>query len=117
MESALLTTYARPTLAPRFVFVRGEGPWLFDAEGRRYLDFGSGIAVTALGHGHPILKKALLTQADELWHASNLFHTEPAERLARQLVDLSFASKVFLKNSKQFSNISSLRKIDLFFGC
>ena len=114
MESALLTTYARPTLAPRFVFVRGEGPWLFDAEGRRYLDFGSGIAVTALGHGHPILKKALLTQADELWHASNLFHTEPAERLARQLVDLSFASKVFLCNSGTEANEAALKFVCLY---
>ncbi|MCA2960192.1 MAG: acetylornithine transaminase [Silvanigrellales bacterium] len=109
MESALLTTYARSPLAPRFVFVRGEGPWLFDAEGRRYLDFGSGIAVTALGHGHPVLKKALLAQAEELWHASNLFHTEPAERLACQLVDLSFASKVFLCNSGTEANEAALK--------
>lgn len=110
MESALLATYARPALS----FVRGEGPWLFDSHGMRYLDFGSGIAVCALGHGHPALNEALVQQANALWHASNLFHTEPAERLAAQLVEKSFASKVFLCNSGTEANEAALKFSCLF---
>ena len=69
MISAVMPTYARVDLA----FERGEGCFLFGTDGRRYLDFTSGIGVTALGHCHPHLVKALQEQAGKLWHCSNLF--------------------------------------------
>ncbi len=80
-------------------FERGEGSWLWDRQGRRYLDFASGIAVVALGHAHPHLVAALTEQAQRLWHVSNLFRIEPLERLAERLVRHSFADTVFLCNS------------------
>jgi acetylornithine/N-succinyldiaminopimelate aminotransferase len=80
-------------------FDRGEGAYLFGTDGRRYLDFGSGIAVTMLGHCHPHLVKALETQAHKLWHCSNLFRIPEQERLADRLVENSFADTVFFANS------------------
>lgn len=80
-------------------FDRGEGAYLFGTDGRRYLDFGSGIAVTMLGHSHPHLVKALETQARKLWHCSNLFRIPEQERLADRLVANSFADTVFFSNS------------------
>ncbi len=93
-----------PTLLPVYkrvdiLFERGRGPWLWDKEGRRYLDFASGIAVTALGHAHPRLVAALTEQAQKLWHVSNLFRIEQLERLAETLVAHSFAETVFVCNS------------------
>jgi acetylornithine/N-succinyldiaminopimelate aminotransferase len=93
--SALLPTFARLEVA----FERGEGPWLTDTRGERYLDFGSGIAVNALGHAHPHLVAALTTQAQKLWHTSNLYKIPDGERLAQRLVDASFADTVFFTNS------------------
>jgi acetylornithine/succinyldiaminopimelate/putrescine aminotransferase len=61
-------------------FVRGEGVWLFDEDGRRYMDFVSGIAVNALGHAHPHLVEALKTQAEKLWHTSNLFQIDGGQK-------------------------------------
>jgi acetylornithine/N-succinyldiaminopimelate aminotransferase len=90
-----MPTYARTPIA----FERGEGAYLFDAEGRRYLDFGAGIAVNALGHAHPHLVSALTEQAAKLWHVSNLYEIPEGERLARRLADHSFADKVFFCNS------------------
>ena len=90
-----MPTYARADLA----FERGEGPYLYTAEGRRYLDFGSGIAVTALGHAHPHLVAALTEQAGKLWHCSNLYRIPEGERLAARLCDASFADRVFFCNS------------------
>ena len=76
--------YAMPTYARAPVeFVRGEGARLWDAEGREYLDFGGGIAVVGLGHRHPAVTDAAHAQLDRLWHASNLYWTEPMLRLAR----------------------------------
>jgi len=92
---ALMPTYARAELA----FERGEGPYLYTAEGRRFLDFASGIAVNALGHGHPHLVAALSAQAQKLWHVSNLYRIPEAERLARSLVETTFADTVFFSNS------------------
>jgi len=93
--SAVLPTYARADVA----FERGEGAYLITADGRRYLDFASGIAVTALGHAHPKLVKALVDQAHKVWHTSNLFRIEGQERLAERLVQHTFADKVFFANS------------------
>ncbi len=80
-------------------FERGEGAYLFDSEGRRYLDFASGIAVTSLGHCHPGLVAALTEQANRLWHTSNLFRVPGQEALARRLTELTFADTVFFTNS------------------
>ncbi len=92
---SLLPVYKRIDIT----FERGEGSWLIDKAGRRYLDFGSGIAVTGLGHAHPHLVKTLQDQAAKLWHVSNLFRIEPLERLADRLVAHSFAETVFACNS------------------
>ena len=93
--SAILPTYARADVA----FVRGEGCWLEASDASRYLDFGAGIAVCCLGHGHPHLVNALIDQGRKLWHVSNLFRIPEAERLARRIVDASFADFVFFTNS------------------
>ena len=95
MIPAVMPTYARADVA----FERGEGAYLYATDGRRYLDFASGIAVTSLGHGHPHLVAALSAQAGRLWHTSNLFRVPGQERLARRLVDASFADTVFFTNS------------------
>lgn len=80
-------------------FERGEGCYLFDDKGQRYLDFVGGIAVAGLGHAHPYIVKALKDQADKLWITSNVFHTHTTTRLAQRLVDLTFADTVFFQNS------------------
>ena len=95
MIPAVLPTYARADVA----FTRGEGAYLFDEKGRRYLDFGSGVAVTLLGHGHPHLVSALQRQAAELWHTSNLYRIAGQERLAQRLVAATFADTMFFTNS------------------
>ena len=86
-KSALLPTYARSEL----VFERGQGAYLFTASGERYLDFASGVAVTALGHAHPHLVKALAEQSEKLWHVSNLHRIPGQERLAARLCAETFA--------------------------
>ena len=95
MSTSIMPTYARAALA----FERGEGPYLFAANGRRFLDFGSGIAVNSLGHGHPHLVKTLREQAGKLWHTSNIYRIPEGERLAERLCAASFADKVFFSNS------------------
>jgi acetylornithine/N-succinyldiaminopimelate aminotransferase len=95
VKSHLLPTYARVDLA----FERGEGPWLFTANGDRYLDFTAGVAVNALGHAHPQLIAALTAQAQKLWHVSNLFQIPEAERLAARLCAETFADEIFFCNS------------------
>ena len=95
MIAPVMPTYARYDLA----FERGEGAYLITADGRRYLDFASGIAVTALGHAHPHLVAALKAQADKLWHCSNLYRIPEGERLAKRLTEASFADSVFFTNS------------------
>jgi acetylornithine/N-succinyldiaminopimelate aminotransferase len=95
MISSLLPTYARVDLS----FERGDGAWLEGSDGRRYLDFGGGIAVTCLGHSHPHLVQALVEQGSKLWHVSNLFRIPQAERLAQRLTEGTFADKVFFTNS------------------
>ncbi|MEO1793697.1 MAG: aspartate aminotransferase family protein [Pseudomonadota bacterium] len=93
-------TYARQDV----VFERGEGSWLIAEDGRRFLDFGSGIATNALGHAHPALVSALKDQAERLWHTSNLYRVGPQERLAAQLCAATFAEKVFFCNSGAEAN-------------
>ena len=95
MIASVLPTYARAPLN----FVKGEGTWLIEADGRRFLDLGAGIAVNALGHAHPELVKALSDQAQNLWHVSNLYEIPNQQRLADQLVSLTFADTVFFTNS------------------
>ncbi len=95
MIPALMPTYGERTIA----FERGEGVYLFDTEGRRYLDFGAGIAVAALGHAHPHLVKALQEQAAQLWHCSNLYRIPGQEKAGERLVANSFADTVFFCNS------------------
>ena len=99
-SDALLGLYKRAPIE----IVRGEGVELFDADGRAYLDFTSGIAVNALGYGDPGLRDALHAAADGLIHVSNLFRSAPGEQLAARLVELSFASKVFFCNSGAEAN-------------
>jgi len=95
MIPSVLPTYARAPLT----FVKGEGSWLVEADGRRFLDLGAGIAVNALGHAHPKLVAALRAQADALWHVSNLYHIPQQEALADRLVETTFADSVFFTNS------------------
>nr|MDQ2704032.1 aspartate aminotransferase family protein [Pseudomonadota bacterium] len=93
--SALFDTYARAPLS----FERGEGSWLVTDDGRRYLDFGGGIAVNSLGYSHPHLVATLTEQAAKLWHLSNLYEIPGQTRLAERLVAATFADKVFFTNS------------------
>ncbi|HTO40291.1 MAG TPA: aspartate aminotransferase family protein [Rhizomicrobium sp.] len=95
MFPSLLPTYARADVA----FVRGEGPYLFAEDGTRYLDFGAGVAVNALGHANPVLVKALTDQAGRLWHTSNLYRVPGQERLSKRLVETTFADTMFFTNS------------------
>ncbi len=93
-------TYAR---AP-FVLDHGQGCWVYDTDGKAYLDCAAGIAVNALGHAHPDLVAALTAQASKLWHVSNLFHSAPHARLAQKLCETSFADRVFFCNSGAEAN-------------
>ncbi len=95
MISSLMPTYAKIDVT----FERGEGAYLFDKDGRRYLDFTSGIAVNALGHCHPHLVAALQEQIGKLWHTSNLYHIPAQQKLADRLVEASFADSVFFANT------------------
>ncbi|MBB3021679.1 acetylornithine/N-succinyldiaminopimelate aminotransferase [Microvirga lupini] len=105
MTSPLLPTYARAELS----FEKGEGPWLFGRDGERYLDFGAGIAVNALGHAHPHLVQALTEQASKVWHTSNLFQIPEGERLAKRLVENTFADVVFFSNSGAEANEAAIK--------
>ncbi len=95
MIAAVMPTYARAPVA----FERGEGPYLISTDGRRFLDFGAGIAVNALGHAHPHLVEALTAQAAKLWHTSNIYQIPGQQRLAERLVEATFADTVFFCNS------------------
>ena len=95
MISPLLPTYNRADIE----FERGEGPYLLTGAGERYLDFGTGIAVSAFGHCHPHLVKTVQDQAAKLWHTSNLYRIPGQERLGRRLVEASFADTAFFANS------------------
>lgn len=94
-QSPLFETYARADLS----FERGEGVWLETRDGRRYMDFGGGIAVNSLGHAHPHLVAALKEQAEKLWHVSNLYEIPGQRRLAERLTAATFADRAFFTNS------------------
>lgn len=93
--SPVLPTYARTSIA----IDRGEGVYAFDEEGRKYLDFGCGIAVNSLGHCHPELVKTITEQAGKVWHTSNIYRIPGQERLAERLAENSFADTMFFTNS------------------
>jgi acetylornithine/N-succinyldiaminopimelate aminotransferase len=93
--ATLYDTYARAPMR----FERGEGVWLVTETGERYLDFAAGVAVNSLGHAHPHLVEVLKSQAEKLWHTSNLYEAPGQEKLARRLIDNTFADKVFFTNS------------------
>jgi len=104
-ERVLMPTYAPSPIS----IVRGRGSRVYDLEGREYLDFVAGIAVNTLGHGHPDLVAAIQKQAQHLLHASNLYYTEPQVKLAKALVDHSFAKKVFFCNSGAEANEAAIK--------
>jgi len=101
----LFPTYARAPLA----LVRGEGTRVWDADGRSYLDFFSSTVVTALGHAHPAVTRAIAEQAQRILHVSNLHYCEPQARLAEKLVKRSFAERVFLCNSGAEANEAAIK--------
>ncbi len=102
--------YLMPTYRPAPVaFVRGEGAYLWDADGRRYLDFVSGIAVCGTGHCHPRVVEAIRQQAGRLLHTSNLYCIPAAAQLARRLVELSFAERCFFCNSGAEANEAAIK--------
>lgn len=95
MIASVLPTYSRAPMT----FVSGAGSWITEADGRRFLDLGAGIAVNSLGHAHPALVQAITDQAGALWHTSNLYHIPQQQMLADKLVDATFADTVFFTNS------------------
>jgi predicted acetylornithine/succinylornithine family transaminase len=101
----LVPTYLRPPI----LFTHGQGCYLYDSEGRQYLDFAAGIAVNALGHSDPEWATAVAEQAQTLTHVSNLFHTMPQVELARRLAENSFAARVFFCNSGAEANEGAIK--------
>lgn len=102
--------YMTPNYAPQqIVPVRGEGSRLWDQQGREYIDFAGGIAVNSLGHCHPVLVNALKEQGEKLWHLSNIYTNEPALKLAKTLVERTFADKVYLCSSGGEANEAALK--------
>jgi acetylornithine/N-succinyldiaminopimelate aminotransferase len=104
---ALMPTYNRADLA----FERGEGAWLWTTDGRRFLDFGAGIATSSIGHGHPHLTRAIADQAARVMHVSNLYRVPQAEELAARHVAASFADSVFFCNSGAEANEGMVKAV------
>jgi acetylornithine/N-succinyldiaminopimelate aminotransferase len=104
-QEYVLQTYPRPD----FVLTHGDGVWLYDDRGRQYLDAGSGIAVNALGYRNELLVNSIRQSADGLLHVSNLYHTAPHALLARDLVEASFADRVFFCNSGTEANEGAIK--------
>ncbi len=104
-DELLIPTYSPLPIVPD----RGVGSLIYDIDGRDYIDFGAGIAVTAVGHSNPVVLEALTDQAAKLWHLSNIFTNEPAMRLARQLTDATFADRVFFANSGGEANEAAFK--------
>ncbi|HTI16520.1 MAG TPA: aminotransferase class III-fold pyridoxal phosphate-dependent enzyme, partial [Trinickia sp.] len=99
-----------PVFSPApFVPARGLGSRVWDTQGRDYIDFTGGIAVTALGHAHPELVRVLQEQGETLWHVSNAYTNEPVLRLAKQLEALTFAERAFFANSGAEANEAALK--------
>lgn len=104
-DEVMMPNYAPGAVIP----VRGEGSYLWDQDGRSYIDFAGGIAVNALGHCHPELVNVLTDQANTLWHLSNVWTNEPALELAQQLCQLTFADRVYFANSGAEANEAALK--------
>jgi acetylornithine/N-succinyldiaminopimelate aminotransferase len=104
-DEVMVPNYAPAPIIP----VRGQGSRVWDQDDREYVDFAGGIAVSSLGHCHPALVNALTEQAGKLWHLSNVMTNEPALRLAKQLVDNTFAEKVYFANSGAEANEAALK--------
>ncbi|WKX26650.1 aspartate aminotransferase family protein [Tatumella ptyseos] len=99
-----------PIYAPaQFVPIKGQGSRVWDQQGKEYIDFAGGIAVTALGHCHPALVEALQKQSEQLWHLSNIYTNEPALRLAQKLTAATFADRVFFANSGAEANEAAFK--------
>ncbi len=107
MIPKLMPTYARADVA----FDHGQGAWLVATDGRRFLDFGAGIATSSLGHAHPHLVAAIAGQAGRVMHVSNLYRVPQAERLAERLVDATFADSVFFCNSGAEANEGAVKMV------
>ena len=101
----IMNTYKRFPL----VLVRGSGAWVWDSNGKKYLDMAAGIAVCSLGHAHPKVVAAIQKQAETLMHVSNLYHIEPQIHFAKLLVEYSFAEKVFFCNSGAEANEAAIK--------
>jgi len=110
MSQHLMNTYARQPVT----FVKGEGVWLFDEQGKRYLDALAGVAVNGLGHGHPKLVAAISEQAARLIHVSNIYHIAEQERLADKLCEVSGLDKVFFCNSGCEANEAAIKLARLY---
>ncbi|MCO4785303.1 MAG: aspartate aminotransferase family protein [Marinomonas atlantica] len=104
-DDVMAPNYAPAAMIP----VRGEGSRVWDQEGKEYIDFAGGIAVTALGHSHPTLVDTMREQAGKLWHLSNVMTNEPALRLAKKLTDKTFADRVFFANSGGEANEAAFK--------
>ena len=100
MKTHVMNTYQRLPVT----FSHGEGVWLIDTDGKRYLDALCGISVTNLGHAHPAVSAAIKKQADLLLHTSNLYHITPQQQLAEKLCSISAMDKVFFSNSGAEAN-------------
>ena len=107
MSQTVMPSYGRADIA----FETGDGPYLYASDGRKFLDFGSGVAVLSLGHKHPHLVEALIAQAGKVWHTSNLYNIPEQQRLADRLVANSFAETVFFCNSGAESVEASIKLI------
>ena len=111
MNSSLFGNYARSSIT----FESGEGVWLNASDGNRYLDFAAGIAVNSLGHSHPTLVEALKSQAEKLWHVSNLYTIPIQEHLGQRLCDVTFADQVFFCNSGAEANEAAIKTARRYF--
>lgn len=112
VDRALFDDVMVPNYSPSAVIpVKGEGSRVWDQQGREFVDFAGGIAVNCLGHCHPNLVAALKEQGEKIWHLSNVMTNEPALRLAKKLVDSTFAEKVYFANSGAESNEAALKLV------
>ncbi|MCG3735755.1 aspartate aminotransferase family protein [Vibrio cincinnatiensis] len=110
VDRSLFDEVMVPCYSPMdFIPVKGQGSRVWDQQGREYIDFAGGIAVSCLGHCHPAMVQALTEQANKLWHLSNIMTNEPALRLAKKLTEISFAEKVFFANSGAEANEAALK--------
>ncbi|MGF1706098.1 aspartate aminotransferase family protein [Enterovibrio baiacu] len=104
-DEVMVPCYAPMTMIPE----KGKGARIWDQDGREYIDFAGGIAVSCLGHCHPVMVNALKEQAEKLWHLSNVMTNAPALRLAKKLTEVSFAERVFFANSGAEANEAALK--------